>query len=104
MGSRTPAFPEETRRFGSESNSAESGALRGVRKLSRKIGDRLGVDFALVPLLDHAEIRAARFPAFAFLPAIRGEIIRRRGQHVGRAMQQIAAAIVVEINSELQIG
>ena len=67
----------------------------------REIGDRLGVDLALVPLLDHGEIGAAGLPVLAALPAIAGEIIRGRGQHVGRAVQQVAAAVAVEIDRDI---
>src|SRR5579871_6221179 len=42
----------------------------GVCKLAREIGDGLGVDLALVPLLQHREIGGAGLVILAALPAI----------------------------------
>src|SRR5204863_9687533 len=77
---------------------------RRARKLRREIADGSGIDLALVPLLDHGEVRAARLPVLAALPAVSGEEVCGRGQHVGRAAQEIAAAIAVEVDREFDVG
>jgi hypothetical protein len=68
------------------------------------MADGLGVDLALVPLLDRREIGAAGLPVLAALPAVSGEEVGGRGQHVGGAAQEIAAAVAVEIDRELDVG
>src|SRR5260370_24456600 len=79
-------------------------SLGGVRELAREICDRLRINLALVPLLDHGEIRAAGLPVLAALPAVTSEIIRGGCQHVRRAAQEIAAADVVEIDPDFEVG
>src|SRR4051794_31336591 len=76
---------------------------RRARELACEIPDGLGVDLTLVPLLDDGKIGAAGLPVLAALPALAAEIIRRRGQHVGYAAQQIAATVAVEVDSKLDI-
>src|SRR5438309_2483069 len=75
-----------------------------MRELGREIADGLRIDIALVPLLDHSEIRAAGLPILAAVPTVAGEEVCRRGQHIGRAAQEIAAAIAVEVDREFDIG
>ena len=74
------------------------------RKLACEIRNRLRIDLALVPLLKDGEIRASGLPILAALPAVTGEIVRGGCQHIGRATQQIAAAIAVEIDREFDVG
>ena len=69
--------------------------LWSLGQLSGEISDRLGVDLALVPLLQDREVWRPRLVVLAALPAIASEIIRGRGQHVGRAAQQVAFAVTV---------
>src|SRR5882724_8495241 len=78
--------------------------LRGVRELGREIGDRTRIDFALVPLLEHREIRTAGLPVLAAVPAIARQIVRGGGQHVGCAAQEVAPAVAVEIDGVLDPG
>src|SRR5580692_1904917 len=61
-------------------------------------GDGFGIDLRRVPLQQHLEIRGAFAPGLAALPAVAFEIIRRRGQHVGHAMDEVAAAVAVVID------
>src|ERR1700722_16884141 len=75
-----------------------------VGELLGEGGDSLGVNLRRVPLQQHLEIGRAFAPRLAALPAIAFEIIRRRGQHVGHAVDEIAAAIAVVIHGEFQIG
>src|ERR1700686_3532839 len=75
-----------------------------VRELAREIANRLGIDFALVPLLDHAEIRAPGLPVLAALPTIAGEKICRRRQYIGCTAQQVATTVFVEVDREFDIG
>src|ERR1700691_3646398 len=75
----------------------------GARQLGCESRDRLGVDLALVPFLDHGEIRISGLPALAALPAMAGEIIRGRRQYIRRAAQEVAAAVAVEINGVFDI-
>src|SRR5258708_20458619 len=56
--------------------------LRCVGKLGREKGDRLCIDLALVPFLEHREVRAAGLPLLAPLPAVTGKIVRGRPQHL----------------------
>src|ERR1700716_2900832 len=68
------------------------------------MGDGLRIDLALVPLLEHREVRAARLPLLAALPAVTGKVIRSRCQHIGGATQEIPAAIAIEVDGELDVG
>src|SRR6516225_10249295 len=78
--------------------------LRRVGKLVSEIGDGFCVNLALVPLLEDGEVGAARIPTLPALPPIAGEEIRGRGQHIGRAAEQVTAAVGVEIDGELNVG
>src|SRR5262245_15671215 len=69
-----------------------------------KIGDGLGVDLTLVPLQQHVEIRAPRPPRLPALPAVAAQIVRGRRQHVGRALDQVTAAVAVIVDRELDVG
>src|SRR5580693_5494443 len=75
-----------------------------VGELLGEGGDGLGVDLRRVPLQQHLEIGRAFAPRLAALPAIAFEIIRRRGQHVGHAVDEVAAAVAVIVHGEFQIG
>src|SRR3981081_1114703 len=75
-----------------------------VRELAREIRNGLRIDLALVPLLNHGEVRAAGLPVLAALPAVTCKIVRGRCQPVGRAAPEIAAAITIEIDREFDVG
>src|SRR5579862_2757030 len=75
-----------------------------VGELLGESGDGLGVDLRRVPLQQDLEIGRAFAPRLAALPAIAFQIIRRRGQHVGHAVDEIAAAVAVVVHGEFQIG
>src|SRR3984885_601564 len=75
-----------------------------VGELLGEGGDGLGVDLRRVPLQQHLEIGRAFAPWLATLPAVAFEIIRRRGQHVGHAVDEVAAAVAVVVDGEFQIG
>src|SRR3984957_9476418 len=75
-----------------------------VGELLGKGGDGLGVDLRRVPLQQHLEIGRAFAPRLAALPAIAFQIIRRRGQHVGHAVDEVAGAVAVVVHGEFQIG
>src|SRR6476469_10219870 len=74
------------------------------RELACGVPDRFFVDLSLVSLLDHAEIGSPGFPILAALPAMTGEEIRSRCEYVRRAVQEIAAAVGVEIDGIFEIG
>src|SRR5580693_7109096 len=75
-----------------------------VGELLGEGGDGLGVDLRRVPLQQHLKIGRAFAPRLAALPAVAFEIIRRRGQHVGHAVDEVAAAVAVVVDGEFQIG
>src|SRR5580692_3410992 len=75
-----------------------------VGKLLGESGDGLGIDLRRIPLQQHLEIGCAFAPRLAALPAVAFQIIRRRGQHVGHAVNEIAAAVAVVVDGEFQIG
>jgi len=52
------------------------GSLGRARQLCGEIGDGFGVDFALVPQLQHGEIGLSGFKLLAPLPAIICKIVR----------------------------
>src|SRR6202790_3567871 len=68
----------------------------GVGELGGEIGNRLRVDFAFVPLLDHGKVGAAGLPILAALPAVTGKVVRSGGQHLGVAAQHSSGASAVE--------
>ena len=82
--------------------------IRGVFHLlaagepRRKVGDCPRIHVGLVPFLDDGEIGRTWRPGAATLPAIALEEISGRGQSVGHAMNEIAAAAAVEIDRELR--
>src|SRR3954447_26263949 len=78
-----------------DGNPAVAGSGR-VSKLGCEMRNGPSVNLALVPLLEHGEIRAARFPILATLPAVTGKIIGRGCEDVSRAVQEIATTIAVE--------
>src|SRR5262245_43322017 len=81
-------------------------ACRGVgtlRQLGREQRDRLLVDRGLVPLLEHREIVRAFAPRLPALPAVALEVVRRRGEHIGHAADQVAPTVAVEIDRELEV-
>src|SRR6202521_576185 len=90
--------------YGAGAQNAEVDRSRCAGELACEIRDRLRIHLALVPLLDHGEIRAAGLPFLAALPAITGKVVRGRSQHVGRAAQEVAAAVAVEIDRVLDVG
>src|SRR5258708_20152051 len=57
--------------------------LRCVGKLGREKGDRLCIDLALVPLLEHREVRAPGLPTLPALPAVPAKILRGRPHTAG---------------------
>src|ERR1700722_17204231 len=69
-------------------------------ELVGKSGDGLGVDLRCVPLQQHLKIGRAFVPRLAALPAVTFQIIRRRGQHVGHAVDEVAAAVAVVVDGE----
>src|SRR3954452_8122352 len=73
-------------------------------QLACKLRDRASVDVALVPLLNDGEVRTARFPILAALPAVARKVVGGRSQHIRCAAQEIAAAIAVEVYGVFQIG
>src|SRR3984885_14332862 len=75
-----------------------------VGELLGEGGDGLGVDLRRVPLQQHLEIGRAFAPRLAALPAVAFEIIRRRGQHVRHAVDEVAAPVAVVVDGEFQIG
>src|SRR5258708_13350447 len=77
--------------------------LRCVGKLGREKGDRLCIDLALVPLLEHREVRAAGLPILAALPAVTGKIVRGRRQTVGRPAPQVSPASSVPVDSKFPL-
>ena len=67
-------------------------------------GDGAGIDFAFVPLLDDREIWRAGIPALAPLPPETRKIIGCGSEDIGHAVQQVLAAVAVEIDSIFDIG
>src|ERR1700730_7460592 len=69
----------------------------------REIGNRPRIDVGPVPFLDDGEIGRSWGPGAATLPAITAKEMSGRGQNVGHAMNEIAAAVAVEIDREFKI-
>src|SRR5580693_6691655 len=74
-----------------------------VGELLGEGGDGLGVDLRRIPLQQHLEIGRAFAPGLAALPAIAFEIVAGRRQHVGYAVNEIAAAVAVIVDGVFQI-
>jgi hypothetical protein len=70
----------------------------------REIGNRPRIDIGLVPFLDDGEIGRSWSPGAPTLPAIAPKVISGRGQNVGHAMDEITAAVAIEIDREFKIG
>src|ERR1700722_13689947 len=79
------------------------GRRRRIELLSEQ-RNRPGVDLRLVPLEDRVEIRRALVPVLAALPALVLEIVRRRGEDIGRAVDQVALAVAVEVDGVIETG
>src|SRR6202158_5490559 len=80
------------------------GVLLPAGEPGGEIGDRLRIDLRLVPLQQHFEIAGPRRPGLPAPPAVALEIIRRRGERVGRAVDQVAPAVAVVIHRVFEIG
>src|SRR5262245_57423642 len=80
------------------------GASAPFRKPRGKQRDRLLVDLGLIPGLEHGEVLRAFGKGLSTLPAIALEIVRGRSEHVWHAVDQVAAAVAVEIDRILHIG
>src|SRR5262245_18250301 len=93
--------------------------LRGGRALSsialarafaRTLGplvevvDGASVDVGLVPPEDRLKVARAGNVCPAALPATATEIIRRGGEYVGHAAQQVAASVAVIVDRILDVG
>ena len=67
-----------------------------------EIGDRARIHIRLVPLLDDAEIRGSGSPRLSTLPAIALQVIRRRGEHVRNAADEVPPAAIID--GEFDVG
>src|SRR6202035_586590 len=74
-----------------------------VGKLRREASHGFGVDLALVPFLEGGEVWTSGLPVLALLPAVALEEIGGGRENIGRAAQEIAAAIGVEIDREFDV-
>src|ERR1700744_668072 len=72
-------------------------------QLSRETGNGSRVDVALVPFLQHREVGAAGLPILALLPALARQEVGRGGENVGRAAQEVALAVGVEVDSVFDV-
>ena len=86
------------------SRQGRPGLALPLRQPARELRHRQRIDLALVPRLDHLEISRAFAPGLAGAPAIALQVIRGRGQHVGRAAEQVAPAVPVEVHREADVG
>src|SRR5271156_2402208 len=77
--------------------------LWSVSQLRGERGHGFGVDVTLVPMLKHRKIWASGLPVLALLPAIVLKEVSGGRQHVGRAAQEVATAVRVEIDGELDV-
>ena len=74
-----------------------------VGKLGGEVSHGFGIDLALVPFLEGGEIWTSGLPVLALLPAVALEEIGGGRENIGRAAQEIAAAIGVEIDREFDV-
>src|SRR6202042_2363091 len=74
-----------------------------VGKLRREASHGFGVDVALVPFLEDGEVWTSGLPVLALLPAVALQEVGRRCQNVGRAAQEVAAAVGIEIDREFDV-
>src|SRR5215468_2039951 len=63
-----------------------------------------GVYAGLVPFQQDVEVSGSFAPRLAAAPAVALEIVRRGGERVGSAVDEVAFAVAVEVHRELQIG
>jgi hypothetical protein len=68
-----------------------------------KEGNRLAIEFAVVPSLQHVKIGLARLPAHASLPTGSMQKICDRGNDIRRGFKQIAVATSFEVYGVFQI-
>src|ERR1700722_1265152 len=74
-----------------------------VGKLRGEVSHSFGIDLALVPFLENGEVRSSGLPVLALLPAVALEEIGGGRENVGRAAQEVAATIGVEIDREFDV-
>src|SRR4051812_25768592 len=86
-----------------EAEALAASSRGSVGDASGELGQRLLVDGGSVPVVPDSEICLARQIAAIGAPAMATQEIGGRGKHVGARMDQVAAAVAVEIDGILQV-